>query len=183
MTYSNDSGQSEQPSIRPTPPDSMAPDVPSFRQEDGVSGFRPQNSSQLFDYKWILMSVAPVLPAKPVPDICYRGAGIQGNGGEPGVGQIGVGRGTPRLPSGRGGKTLDSRLQPAGMTEGRVAGRTKETCGKDGREGLREGQKETGGNPGEWAGSQGAVGLGVGRRVCLRGEEKKLWIPAYNLRE
>ena len=144
---------------------------PSSRQEDGaadvLSGFRPQNSSQLFDYKWILMNVPPVLPAKPVPDICYRGAGIQRNG------QGARGPGCQGWPCGsfRGGeKTLDSRLrlsptvvigEPAGMTEGRG-------CGNDRRRS---------------AGRTGGAGLGVGRCVCLRGEEKRPWIPAYNRRE
>ena len=59
----------------------------------------------------------------------------RGMGREPGVGR--VGRGALRLPAGRGEKTLDSRLQPAGMTEG------KGTDGKD--EGVPAGVTE-----GDW---------------------------------
>ena len=101
----------------------------------------------------------PGFPLTLVPDGCYRGTGgndrreetggkdegdrweSRGMGREPGGGR--VGRGALRLPSGRGEKTLDSRLrlsptvvigEPAGMTEG------KGTDGKD--EGVPAGVTE-----------------------------------------
>ena len=122
------------------------------------------------------------LPAKPVPDICYRGAGIQGNGRELGArGEQGWAWGD----FGGGEKTLDSRLQPAGMTEGRPAGRT-------GRSGLGVGAARVvhscnsreacprhllsgSGNPGEWAGSRGR-GAKVGC-VATSGRRKDTGFP------
>ena len=101
--------------------------------------------------------------------------------------------GAPCLPSGGGEKTLDSRLQPAGMTEGGLAGMMEGTGGSDGG-GLgwswgaprvaHDCHSRASGNPEARAGSQGPAVLGWWDAACLpSGEEKRPWIPAYNLRE
>ena len=52
--------------------------------------------------------------------------------------------GAPCLPSGGGEKTLDSRLQPAGMTEGGLAGMMEGTGGNDEVTGGKDGRGPTG---------------------------------------
>ena len=111
--------------------------------------------------------------------------------------------GAPWLPSGGGEKTMDSRLQPAGMTEGGPAGGTegdrregqRGTGGRDGGD-RWEGRKGLGwswggprvahdchsrvsGNPKAWAGSQGPAVLGVvvRRMSAFRGRRKDLGFP------
>ena len=75
-----------------------------------------------------------VIPAKPVPDMCYRGAGIQGNGREPGAGHVGVGCGalpvsyTPVIPAKAGiqGNEQGARVRVRlGLGMGRLWGKEK----------------------------------------------------------